>query len=230
MPWDEPRARYPVNTRMKPAPRITLSLPLLTLLLAACASAPPPSAGTDISGAWKLDVKASDDVNTRIDQAIATAEEKRRRLHRPDMNGQVPDNRGVGAGPGPLSGTAEAPFTPRLGPNFKEMRAQLRDVLAVPTTLNIDAVPDLVRIQADGTSPREYRPGSTFTRFDEYGTARITPNWSGTNFQLTSHYLVHGSRSDQYHVDKTADTLTVTFELADPDLGKLVLRSLYRRE
>jgi len=77
--------------------------------------------------------------------------------------------------------------------------------------------------------PREYRLGERISRFDEYGTSVINATWSHGAFALRSSYTSHASHTERYEVDASTGVLTVTQQISDPTVGKIAIRSVYRR-
>lgn len=216
---------------------------LVLSLLGGCASDPTSHADTRLSGAWRLDSGASDDLTARVDKAITAAEERYQKARRggygdsqgfPVMGNGRGGGRGGGAGGGAgsadNSGTDAYALEPRIGPDFTGLRAKLLENLAAPRSLRIDAVADLVRLTGDDVPARDYHPGDAFTRFDEYGTAKMRSKWTDAGFTITAHYTNHASRTDTYALDPHADTLRYTRSVVDPTIGKLEVQSLYRRE
>jgi hypothetical protein len=206
--------------------------------LSACettSTAPPDSR---LSGDWQLDRAASDDPDATIAKVLNQAESKlRRRLAK---YGYGPDQTlpGQGAAPDSAPDAPDYSFdTPGdryggpglVGPDFRGLRARLRQALMPPSALSLDIQDDVVAIGADKLPPRDYRLGEQLSRFDEYGTAIITPNFAHEQFVLKSRYTSHAQRIDTYLVDPASGALTLTQQLTDPTVGRIVLHSIYRR-
>ncbi len=62
-----------------------------------------------------------------------------------------------------------------------------------------------------------------------WGTAVINVTWSHDMFELDYKYTSHASHSETYQVDPASGALTVTEQITDPIVGKIVVRSVYRR-
>jgi hypothetical protein len=200
--------------------------------LAGCrtATTAPPSA--HLSGNWSRDAAASDDVDAKVAAAIAKSQSLLRRRN---------NRMGYGSGDGNAPEVAEPPDesfdTPgdryggpgQLGPDYRGLRTRLLQSLRPPTQLIIEVNDDLVRISADRLPPRDYQLGERISRFDEYGTSIINARWSHAAFVLRSSYTSHASRTVRYEVDPVTGLLTVTDLIFDPTLGRLELRSVYRR-
>ena len=201
--------------------------------LSACettSTAPPDS---HLSGDWQLDRSASDDPDASIAKAMNAAESKLR--HRLAKYGYGPDQ---GTGPDNSADAPDYSFdTPGdryggpglVGPDFRGLRARLRQALIPPRALHLDIQDDIVAIGADQLPPRAYRLGEKLSRFDEYGTAIITPTFSREQFVLKSNYTSHALRIDTYEVNPANGLLTLTEQFTDPIVGRIVLHSVYRR-
>ena len=201
--------------------------------LSACettSTAPPDS---HLSGDWQLDRSASDDPDASIAKAMNAAESKLR--HRLAKYGYGPDQ---GTGPDNSADAPDYSFdTPGdryggpglVGPDFRGLRARLRQALIPPRALHLDIQDEIVAIGADQLPPRAYRLGEKLSRFDEYGTAIITPTFSREQFVLKSNYTSHALRIDTYEVNPANGLLTLTEQFTDPIVGRIVLHSVYRR-
>jgi hypothetical protein len=208
--------------------------------LTGCRSVTTAPADTRLAGQWSLDKAASDDASAKITAAITTAQQRLRRRNE-DRYGIV------GGGPSAQSGNngasgAEGPDesfdTPgdrygnpgMLGPDFRTLRARLRQALLTPASLQLEVQGELVRVTSDQMPAREYHLGERISRFDEYGTSVIDANWSHGAFVLRSSYTSHAYRSERYEVDASTGMLTVTQLISDPTVGKIAIRSVYRRK
>jgi hypothetical protein len=224
-------------TSNRPIARILLCAALLAGGPSACettSTAPPDS---HLNGNWRLDRSASDDPDATIAKAMNAAEAKLR--HRLARYGYGPDQApGQSAGPDNSPDAPDYSFdTPGdryggpglVGPDFRGLRARLRQALIPPRALHLDVQDDIVAIGADQLPPRAYRLGEKLSRFDEYGTAIITPTFSREQFVLKSNYTSHALRIDTYEVNPANVMLTLTEQFTDPIVGRIVLRSVYRR-
>jgi hypothetical protein len=221
-----------------------LALPLAIAfalgLNTACTSTSTAPQSPRLSGQWQLDRTASDDADAKISEAIEQAESKlRKRLAEAGFS-QYDQNSGNGGGHRARHGGSgnsdstelngeEFSQTGFIGPDFAALRRNLHQALGSPQSLTIDVKPDAVRLAADNGPPRDYPSGDEFTRIDEYGTAHIDTSWSGPTFNLRARYSSKATMSESYTADDRTDTLTVMRHLTDPVVGKLSVRSVYRR-
>jgi hypothetical protein len=202
-----------------------------------------------ITGQWQLDKAASDLVDTKVNVAVADWEAKLRK-HAGDA---VVDNGATGSGYGHRGGrgggggsqgggTADSSgqsadysyeefdaFRP-LGPDFTEGRRRLTLVLTPPGALHNDLGGDYVRIGRDRLPPRDYHPDEEFSRLDEYGAAKIDSGWSTNAFEVQARYSSRAMLVEHYEVDARTDTLTLSYHLRDPMVGKIDLNSVYHRQ
>src|SRR6202162_620526 len=151
--------------------RILLCAALMAGGLSACeptSTAPPDS---HLSGDWQLDRSASDDPDASIAKAMNAAESKLR--HRLAKYGYGPDQ---GTGPDYSADAPDYSFDPPgdryggpglVGPDFRGLRARLRQALIPPRALHLDIQDDIVAIGADQLPPRAYRLGEETLRLDE---------------------------------------------------------------
>jgi hypothetical protein len=232
---------------------------LAAALLASCATVGTIPPDSHLGGHWVLDPSASDDAGARVALAIAEFRKKlrARRPGGATEGGNGPGGGGPGAGrrgsgvPGPApepepapasaprgDGTDDAPEsiidqygnTRQLGPDFRTLSTSLLHAISSPHELEIDADgDDALRVVADRLPARDYRLGEGFSRFDEYGTARMQPTWTDDAFVLRARYTNGASILERYQVLPGQNALTRTVSLTDPILGKLQLRSTYRR-
>ena len=216
----------------QPAP--TVALLCLLALLGGCETTSTAPADSRLTGSWQLDRSASDDPDAIIAKAVGQAEARfRRRLVRYGVGG--PDSGGAGNQP-PPDGPDYSLDTPgdrfggmgMVGPDFRGMRARLHNALLPAGSLRLDVDDDTVSIGADQLPPREYHLGEKLSRIDEYGTAIIRPEFQHQQFVLRSSYTSHAQRVDTYDVDSSG-ALTVVEQINDPGVGRLVVRSVYRR-
>ncbi len=216
--------------------------PLCTALLctallgtmAGCATTTTVPPDSHLGGDWQLDRAASDDPDATINKAMSLAESKLR--HRLARYGNGPADQGPGTDSAP-----DAPDysfdTPGdrfggpglVGPDFRGLKARLRQALIPPGALHLDVKDDVVEIGADRLPPRDYHLGERLSRIDEYGTAIITPSFSHEQFILKSNYTTHAQRIDTYLVNPASGALTLTEQVNDPTVGRILVHSVYRR-
>jgi hypothetical protein len=223
-----------------------------------CASVTPTAPPNPlVNGHWQLDKSASDLVDSKVSAAIADWQAKLRKRYGDTVPGNPPapgasggrggrrggggtGGGGTGGGSGDPDGSSSGQgdyqytgedfdaFRP-LGPDFAGVRRRLILVLTPPDSIKFDTGSDVVRIAPDGVPPRDYHTDEEFSRIDEYGTAKIDAGWSGDAFELQARYSSHASLIEHYAVDARTDTLTVTYHLRDPMVGKIDLNSVYHR-
>jgi hypothetical protein len=225
---------------------------------AGCASMSSTApANPQVTGRWALDKSASDLVDTKVDAAISAWEAKlRKRSGYYDYSGNAGTGAGYGGragrhggqgggtqGGGSPGGDAQAgadmsgdnnageeiDLARPLPPDFEGVRLRLIQVLTPPVTLSIDTGPDLVRIAPDGIPARDYHTDEELSRIDEYGTAQIEAGWAGDVFELRARYSSRARLVEEYAVDAHRNTLTVTYHLTDPMVGKIDISSVYHR-
>lgn len=218
-----------------------LSAGTALLALDACATVSTLPAGNRLSGHWAIDVVASDDVGMRVDRAIALARARLRRRRNGGLD-DSPPGAGLGAGPAEAApgGPTDSDGGPdaddqgpdeygRIGPDFMQLRERLAQALAAPAKLVITASADELRLEADTLPPRDYHLGERFSRIDEYGTATIDSGWKDDAFQLRLRYGNHATLIERYRTDTSGAGLEVLHRLSDPTVGKIEVRSVYRR-
>jgi hypothetical protein len=214
---------------------------LCTALLAGLAgcetvtTAPPDS---QLSGTWRIEPSASEDPEAKVAKVMAVAEAK---MHKAlarygygpdearDLSAEADDN-----APDAPDYSFDSPGDRfggpgRVGPDFRGLRFRLRQALTPPMSLQLNIQDDLVTITSNQLPSREYRLGERISRFDEYGTAVITATWSHQMFELKSSYTSRASRLESYQVDPATGALTLTQQIVDPTVGKIILHTLYRR-
>ena len=218
---------------------------MLTLTLGAGCSTVTATAPAHplVTGHWQLDRSASDLVDTKVSAAVSDWEATLRKRsgdavvdngsagyggHRGGRGGAGGGAQG-GSGAGADSTGEEFDAFRPLGPDFPEIRRRLVQVLTPPASLQLDTGSDYVRIASDSLPPRDYHPDEEFSRIDEYGTAKIDSGWAGNAFELQAHYTSRATLVERYEVDPRTDTLTVTYHLRDPMVGKIDLSSVYHR-
>jgi hypothetical protein len=212
---------------------------LCSVLLGACATTQaPPDSG--LSGQWRLDAAASDNIAMVVSGAVSKAQARLRRRNARFFG------RSGGAGPGVAGGnaggggdadngggeddTATDVFgdNPRIGPDFRELRSRLMDALGASASLALGVRPGTVEVQRDQLPPRDYQPGERTTRYDEYGTAILSSAWDGKAFELRQRYTSGARLTERYEVG-TGGTLLYTRTLQDPTVGKVQVKSVYHR-
>jgi hypothetical protein len=221
---------------MPGTPVFLLSTILLAGGLAGCETVTTAPTDSHLAGSWNLDKAASDNPEAKIAAAMSVAQAKLK--HRLARYGNDPDDtRAAAAGDAPDAPdyTYDTPedyrygIPGRVGPDFRGLRSQLRQELIPPNSLQLDVAGDLVTISSDQMPPRDYRLGERVSRIDEYGTAIISVTWSHEMFELNYKYTSHASHSETYQVDPATGALAVTEEVSDPTVGRITLRSVYRR-
>lgn len=214
----------------------TLTGLILASLLVGCATVTTAPADTRLPGHWQRDAARSDDATARVAHAIADARAKLRARRGAQEGGPA---RGAGPGATGVTGAPpdEAPGslideygnTRLMGPDFAGLARELTQTLSAPDELTIGVDGESVRIVAGTLPARDYRLGEGFSRFDEYGTAVMKPAWSGNAFVLSARYTTGARRIERYEITPGEDTLTLRLQVVDPLVGKLELRSVYRR-
>jgi hypothetical protein len=195
--------------------------------LAGCVTSVPPPTNPPLQGAWRLDPSAGDDATARIASAIRAARERLQKLRRREQAaddsafGPLPDAQGadvgeLGVGGGPIA------------PDFQTLRDRLQQEVGSPRMLSLKVQSEDLLIQGDGLPARDYQLGSTDTRFDEYGTAQIRASWKDNAFEISARYT-SGARLEERYAVNAQGALEYTRSLRDPTIGKLDLRSVYRR-
>ena len=211
---------------------------LLAVGLVACETVTTAPANSQLTGVWRIDPSASENPDAKVAKVMAVAEAK---MHKALARyGYGPDEaRDLSAEAGDTAPDApdysfDSPGDRfrgpgRVGPDFRGLRSRLRQALTPPASLQLTVQGDLVTIVSDQLPSREYRLGERISRFDEYGTSVITATWTHEVFELKSNYTSHASRVDTYQVDPATGSLTLTQQIVDPTVGKIILHSLYRR-
>jgi hypothetical protein len=239
---------FSAPSRCPPAPALFAAL-LLSLVSGCASMSPTAPAHPQVDGSWQLDRSASDLVDTKVAQAIA-AWQARLRKHYGDRDlsagntgpvgganggrhggqgGGNPDGSSSGQGEYQYSGEDFDAFRP-LGPDFGEVRRRLLLVLTPPVSLKLTAAGEVVRIAPGNVPPSDYHTDEEFSRIDEYGVARIDAGWAGDAFELQARYSSHATLVEHFEVDPHTGTLTVSYHLHDPMVGKIDLNSVYRRD
>jgi hypothetical protein len=222
---------------------------LIVSLAAGCATTSSGPANPKLVGRWQIDQAASDLVDTKVSSAIERTEVQMRK--HAGSNGY--GNGGTYGGPGPRGGgggggggaqdngpndmgddtapTSLEDFDAfrRLGPDFQEIRRRLLGVLTPPRQLQFDIGGDYVRVKSDTAPPYDYHSDDEFSRIDEYGVAKIDSGWKESAFELRARYSSRAVLLKHYEVDGRSDTLSVTYHLSDPMVGKIELTSVYHR-
>jgi hypothetical protein len=207
--------------------------------LTGCRTATTAPLDTRLAGQWNLDKAASDDASAKVAAAINNAQQtlRRRNADRYGMGAGNPPAQSGNNGAGATDAPDESFDTPgdrygnpgMLGPDFRTLRARLQQALLAPASLRLDVQGDLVGITSNQLPPREYHLGERISRFDEYGTSVIDARWSHDTFVLRSSYTSHASRIERYEVNPSTGLLSVTQQINDPTVGRIAVRSIYRR-
>lgn len=210
---------------------LTRAAPLLGALLVvtACASTSPPPTDPRLSGHWLLDPAASDNVSQRVAQFVAKAQTAYRR-HVRSVYGDAAGSGEGGGRAGDDNGVGSEDLSRPLPPDFGGRRALVQQTLSAATDLTIETSGNDVKFESGGLPGHEYHVGETLSHFDEYGAATITSRWRGTTFELRSSYTSGASLDERYQTDPKTSALTYTRTLRDPQLGRIELHSLYRRQ
>jgi hypothetical protein len=222
-----PKAKIALGLTRVPALLVAL------LVVTACASTSPPPSDPRLSGHWVLDPAASDNVSQRVAQYVAKAQAAYRRHVRSVYGDTAGPGEGGGSGAARGGGDA-APGTEDLAmplpPDFGGRRALIQQTLSAPADLSIETSGNDVKLQPQGLPGHDYHVGETLSHFDEYGAATITSRWRGMTFELRASYTSGASLDERYQSDPKTMTLTYTRTLRDPQLGRIELHSLYRRQ
>jgi len=196
---------------------------VVSATICGCASTKAPT-DVNLSGQWQLDTAASDNVDTRVAQAVDRAEARWRQRVRNMSYGR---SRAVSGDEMGQPGSELVIATPLIGPDFHQLSQHLLQILGAPPSLRLDVQEETVTIQNDHLPSRDYQPGEPFVRFDEYGNATVSCGWSGSAFVVHERYMSHASMTERYEVDVKTGTLTYTRELKDPTVGNIELKSVY---
>jgi len=210
---------------------------LLASIMSGCETTTTVPADTRLAGTWELDRTASDDPDSKIAHAMGVAQARlRKALARYGYGPESADRDRP-----PADSASDAPDytydTPgdryggpgRVGPDFRGLKLRLHQALAPAPELKLGVQGDLVSVTDVPLPPRDYRLNERLSRIDEYGTASITASWTHEEFVLKSNYSSHASRSDTYQVDPSSGQLVLTRLLIDPTVGRITVRSVYRR-
>lgn len=239
--------QLPDPSRRSLAPAI-LAASILSLSVGCASVRSPAPANPLLSGHWQLDTSASDSVETKVSTAISAWQAKlRKRSGYPDAGNAGNAGGGYGGRGGHRGGTGggaqggsgpdqsgdpsgeEFDMLRPVAPDFAEVRRRLLQALTPPDRVRFDTGTEFVRITPDSVPPRDYHTDEEFSRIDEYGTAKIDAGWSGDAFELRARYSSHATLIEHYAVDARTDTLTVTYHLNDPMVGKIDASSVYHR-
>lgn len=216
-----PAALSPAGRRL----RATLWTALCATALTACATTQaPPDSG--LNGHWRLDAAASDNVATLVAGAVTRAQARLRKRHG-FFGGRGAGGTGGGDEDFDTSGDVLGNGG-TIGPDFQQLRERLTEALGTSTTLVVNVQPDAVDIQRDNLPARDYQPGESITRYDEYGTANLSSRWSGKAFELRQRYTSGARLEERYEIDPSGALLDLR-TLQDPTVGKLQVKSVYRR-
>jgi hypothetical protein len=232
----------------RPFAPISLAASILSLSMGCATVTSTAPANPLLSGHWQLDKSASDLVDTKVGNAISTWQAKlRQRSGYLDASNAGNSGGGYGGRGGHRGGTGggtqggngtdqsgdtsgeEIDLLRPLAPDFPEVHRRLVQVLTPPDRVRFDTGTGLVRITPDNMPSRDYHTDEVFSRIDEFGTAKIDAGWSGDAFELRVRYSSHATLIEHYAIDAHTDTLTVTYHLNDPRVGKIDLNSVYHR-
>jgi hypothetical protein len=214
--------RYPHPTIAK---YLLASLALAAVsALPGCVSTPGP-ANAQLQGQWRVDSAASDNASARISSAIRSAQKQRARHSR--GSGETGGEPGGGSVDDEVAANSFDQGA-RIGPDFQELRERLRQTLDSPGTLTFKVQSDDVQIDRDGQPGRDYQPGDTITRYTEYGTAQLRTAWKDQAFVITERYTSGARLEESYALDGRG-ALVYTRSLRDPSVGRIQIRSVYRR-
>ena len=208
---------------MPTAPRLIHAIPLLALLCAACSSLSTETPSTPLPGNWVLDSAASESPGPKVDKLVS----KQENTWRARMTRNRPPGGGIADTD---SGDLEGPDgSLRIRPDFAGMRAELKDAMSPPPKLHVEVNPEQIRLNSGDLPAIDYHPGEDFSRFDEYGTAKVECGWSDHKFVIDARYTNGAERQESYGLDTSGDELVVTRRFNEPGLGRIETRSVYRR-
>ena len=190
------------------------------LALGACHTLSPHPAKLPVTmaGHWKQDAAASDNFDVKLAEVIA---HERQRLQ--PRHGAPVARGGAGGAPAQIEPLA----MPQEEPD-KE-RKRLADDLRPAETLVIAFNGDVVEITRDSDEVRSFQPEQTVSRIDTSGAASITSGWNERAFEIHARYTNKAVRNWRLEMDTATDTLHLKFEADDPDFGRLVMQTVYRR-
>ena len=182
-------------------------------LLAVAAALPAAIGDPRLAGRWQLDPELSDDFAVRLGAVLAERQQREQRRRPRSM--------------APLEVAALPDMAPPEAPD--RQRDRMLETLQPARELGIRLAGQSLEMQGDANPVRSYALGQNITRMDSSGTATVTASWSGAALVIRSKYTHREQRLQQYAVDRSGDTLHVTLQLNDPQLGKLQLQSTYHR-
>jgi len=189
------------------------------LALGACHTLSPHPATLPVTmaGNWKQDAAASDNFDAKLAEVVAHERQRLQPRH------GVPVNRG--------GAPAAVPIEPLAMPQEEpdKERKRLADDLRPAETLVIAFNGDAVEITRDSDEVRSFQPEQTVSRIDTSGAASITSGWNERAFEIHARYTNKAVRNWRLEVDTATDTLHLHFEADDPDFGRLVMQTVYRR-
>jgi hypothetical protein len=190
------------------------------LALGACHTLSPRPATLPVTmaGNWKQDAAASDNFEAKLAEVIAQERQRLQPRH------GAPVARGTAGG-------APAQIEPLAMPQEEpdKERKRLADDLRPAETLVIAFKGDVVEITRDSDPVRSFQPEQTVSRIDTSGAARVTSGWNERGFEIHARYTNKAVRKWRLEVDSATDTLHLQFEANDPDFGRLVMQTVYRR-
>lgn len=182
----------------------------------------PPQLPVPLAGNWREDTAASDDFEHKLAEVIAS-ERQRLRPRGPPMTA----GGGGGGGPGATGTAVVALPLPQEAPDREHKR--LADDLRPPASLQIAVAEDAIEITRDTEPMRRFRPGQTVSRIDSSGAAKVSSGWDQRAFVIEARYTDHATRIWRLEIDSATGALHLRFQADDPEFGRLVLTTVYRR-
>ena len=192
------------------------------LVVSACHTLSPHPATLPVTmaGNWQQDTAASDDFEAKLAEVIAHERQRLQPRH------GAPVARGGGGG-APAAAQIEPLTMPQEEPDKEHKR--LADDLRPAQTLRIAFDGDVVEITRDADPVRSFQPDQTVSRIDSSGAANVTSGWNERAFEIHARYTNKATRSWRLEMDTVTDTLHLRFEADDPEFGRLVMQTVYRR-
>jgi hypothetical protein len=205
---------------------------LLLGLDAGCSSLGTTPATPNLSGSWQFDAPASDDAHAKIEKVMAQQEAKQR-ARRAKRRGLPAGSAEAGLededlGVDELDQPGRGGRVAMLEVDLKQLRANLQEALRAPAALRVDVRGEQVELRPESQPSRSYHPGEVSGRIDSFGAARIVSGWDGSAFVVQARYGNGIARAERYELSHDG-LLILTLSYSDPTVGKLVLRSAYRR-
>lgn len=198
------------------------------LVLAACSTTPRlaegPKSGADLSGVWSSDVSRSDDVRTRLRQALESVRPKSRAV--PD----VPDD-SVVEPPGFRRRPDRLPVPPWLLEEERTKREDLIAALVPASKLQIKQTDHgIVLAPLTGGAVRDLTPAERSTLFTSFATLRIVCGWEGNSFYVESYDNESGLRTiERYTLIEGGKALEESLQVKVNHLKEQKYRVIYTR-